>query len=235
MFIIDKDIAGDVTSSCSNKLISSPDFLQLLPDARLSGALGAKTHLSLLPLPAPTVSSTLARPVPLKTGAAFAPELLGPTSPPRILRRLPARVAPLPGPVDVPCCVVAREEQQDRTQEQEGAERKATRAPRLFGLRRPFRLGSVASGSVAQDWQEGARGGRTSSKTVSCRSFNSSIEPVETHLCGSEQVRDPDTVPQNAEGALGVALDNVVIDTVKQGDHRIICEGTLNLGGKSMY
>ena len=85
-----------------------------------------------------------------------------------MLRRLPALVAPLPGPVvDVPCCVVAREEQQDRTQEQEGAERKATLAPRLLGLRRPFKLGSVASGSVEQDWQEGARGGRTSSKTVS--------------------------------------------------------------------
>ena len=52
-----------------------------------------------------------------------------------------------------------------------------------------------------------------------------------THLCGSEQVRNPDTVPQNAERALGVALDDVVIDTVEQGDHRIICEGTLNLGG----
>ena len=163
-----------LTSSCSNKLISSPDFLQLLPDARLSAALGAKTHRSLLPLPAPpTVSSTLARPVPLKTGAEFAPELLAPTSPPRMLRRLPALVAPLPGPVDVPCWVVASEEQQDRTQEQEGAERKATRAPRLFGRSRPFRLGSVASGSVEQDWQEGARGGRTSSKTVS---WNNSLE-----------------------------------------------------------
>ena len=58
---------------------------------------------------------------------------------------------------------------------------------------------------------------------------------AETHLSGSEQVRDPDTVPQNAERALGVALDDVVIDTVKQGDHRVICEGTLNLGSKSMY
>ena len=221
------------TSSCSNKLISSPDFLQLLPDARLSAALGAKTHRSLLPLPAPpTVSSTLERPMPLKTGAEFAPELLAPTSPPRMLRRLPALVAPLPGPVDVPCWVVASEEQQDRTQEQEGAERKATRAPRLFGRSRPFRLGSVASGSVEQDWQEGARGGRTSSKTVSCNnSFECSSHLAETHLGGSEQVRDPDAVPQNAERALGVALDDVVIDTVEQGDHWVIGEGTLNLGG----
>ena len=51
----------------------------------------------------------------------------------------------------------------------------------------------------------------------------------ETHLGGSEQVRDPDTVPQNAERALGVALDDVVVDTVEQGDHRVVCEGTLNL------
>ena len=165
------------TSSCSNKLISSPDFLQLLPEVRLSGARGAKTHRSLLPLPAPTDSSTLARPVPLKTGAALAPELLAPTSPPRMLRRLPALVAPLPGPVDddVPCCVVASEEQQDLTQEQEGAERNATLAPRLLGLRRPFKLGSVASGSDEQDWQEGARGGRTSSKTVSWESNDCSF------------------------------------------------------------
>ena len=165
------------TSSCSNKLISSPDFLQLLPEVRLSGARGAKTHRSLLPLPAPTDSSTLARPVPLKTGAALAPELLAPTSPPRMLRRLPALVAPLPGPVDddVPCCVVASEEQQDLTQEQEGAERNATLAPRLLGLRRPFKLGSVASGSDEQDWQEGARGGRTSSKTVSWESHDCSF------------------------------------------------------------
>ena len=167
-----------LTSSCSNKLISSPDFLQLLPDARLSGARGAKTHRSLLPRPPPPPpppSSTLARPLPLKTGAALTPELLGPTSPPRMLRRLPALVAPLPGPVDdddVPCWVVAKEEQQDRTQEQEGAERNATRAPRLFGLRRPLRLVSEApSGSVEQDWQDGARGGRTSSNTVSCRAM----------------------------------------------------------------
>ena len=54
---------------------------------------------------------------------------------------------------------------------------------------------------------------------------------TETHLGGSEQVRDPDAVPQNAERALGVALDDVVIDTVKQGDHWVIGEGTLNLGG----
>ena len=53
---------------------------------------------------------------------------------------------------------------------------------------------------------------------------------AETHLSGSEQVRNPDTVPQNAERALGVALDDVVIDTVEQGDHWVIGEGTLNLG-----
>ena len=57
---------------------------------------------------------------------------------------------------------------------------------------------------------------------------------AETHLSGSEQVRNPDTVPQNAERALGVALDDVVVDTVKQGDHRVVCEGTLNLGGYKM-
>ena len=50
-----------------------------------------------------------------------------------------------------------------------------------------------------------------------------------SHLCGSEQVRNPDTVPQNAERSLGVALDDVVVDAVKQGDHWVVCEGALNL------
>ena len=63
------------------------------------------------------------------------------------------------------------------------------------------------------------------------KDFSISSNQDETHLGRLEQVGHPDTVSQNAEGALRVALDNVVIDAVKQGDHWVVCEGTLNLCG----
>ena len=80
---------------------------------------------------------------------------------PSELSLLSALEARLPGPVDpVEVLPVERDVQQDCAQEHEGADRRAIRAPWLFGLRRP------RGESQEQAGQDGARAGRTSSKTV---------------------------------------------------------------------
>ena len=86
---------------------------------------------------------------------------------PSELSLLSALEARLPGPVDpVEVLPVERAVQQDCAQEHVGADRRAIRAPWLFGLRRP------RGESQEQAGQDGARGGRTSSNTVALGSNN---------------------------------------------------------------
>ena len=86
---------------------------------------------------------------------------------PSELSLLSALEARLPGPVDpVEVLPVESAVQQDCAQEHVGADRRAIRAPWLFGLRRP------RGESQEQAGQDGARGGRTSSNTVALGSNN---------------------------------------------------------------
>ena len=86
---------------------------------------------------------------------------------PSELSLLSALEARLPGPVDpVEVLPVESAVQQDCAHEHKGADRRAIRAPWLFGLRRP------RGESQEQAGQEGARGGRTSSNTVAFGSNN---------------------------------------------------------------
>ena len=102
---------------------------------------------------------------------------------PSELSLLSALEARLPGPVDpVEVLPVESAVQQDCAQEHEGADRRAIRAPWLFGLRRP------RGESQEQAGQDGARAGRTSSNTVSFGSNNhlSILRLPRSYLCGTE-------------------------------------------------
>ena len=103
---------------------------------------------------------------------------------PSELSLLSALEARLPGPVDpVEVLPVESAVQQDCAQEHEGADRRAIRAPWLFGLR-PRPRGE----SQEQAGQDGARGGRTSSNTVAFGSNNhlSILRLPRSYLCGTE-------------------------------------------------